>query len=67
MKNSEVIRKAVFNMGGPKRASKVLNVSISTIGKWVRKGVIPNLDKAMEVSKASGFKLTLLRPRFEQE
>jgi predicted site-specific integrase-resolvase len=67
MMRNEEIRKAIFNMGGPKIASAELQVSTSTIGKWIRNGVIPNLDKAKKVAEASGFALTLLRPRYQQE
>jgi hypothetical protein len=67
MIRSEEVKKAIFNMGGPKIASAQLQVSTSTISKWVRKGVIPNLDKARKVAEASGFSLCSLRPRYEQE
>ncbi|MFZ6772435.1 hypothetical protein ACO0LB_06915 [Undibacterium sp. SXout7W] len=66
MKNQEVIRKAIFNMGGTKIAASSLRVSPSTIGKWTRNGVIPNLEKARLVAKQSGFKLNTLRPPFKQ-
>lgn len=66
MKNSNAVKKAVFNMGGTKIASKDLRVSPSTVGKWIRNGVIPNLDKAKKVAEASGFEVALLRPRYEQ-
>lgn len=66
MSNSEIVRRAVFNMGGTKVASRELEVSPSTIGKWIRNGVIPSLDQAKKVAEASGFNVTLLRPRFEQ-
>ena len=66
MKNSEVIKKAVFNMGGTKMASQDLRVSPSTVGKWIRNGVIPSLDKARKVAEASGFEVAMLRPRYEQ-
>ena len=60
------IKKAIFNMGGPKIAGRELRVSTSTLGKWARNGVIPNLEKAQQVAKASGFELSLLRPVFKQ-
>lgn len=63
----EIIRQAVFNMGGTKMASQELRVSPSTVGKWIRNGVIPNLDKAKQVAEASGFELTHLRPVFTCE
>lgn len=66
MDGSEIIRKAVFNMGGTKMASEDLRVSPSTVGKWIRNGAIPNLGLARKVAEASGFDLALLRPRFEQ-
>jgi hypothetical protein len=61
---SEIIKKAVFNMGGTKMASQELQVSPSTVGKWIRNGVIPNLGKAKKVAEASGFDLTQLRPAY---
>ncbi|MES2025269.1 MAG: hypothetical protein V4448_06915 [Pseudomonadota bacterium] len=67
MKNNTEIQKAIFNMGGPKIAGLHLQVSTSTISKWVRNGIIPNLNKAQQVSEASGFPLETLRPRFETE
>lgn len=65
MNKSEEIKKAIFNMGGRKIAGRELRISTSTIGKWIRNGRIPNLDLAQQVSKASGFPLDTLRPRFE--
>lgn len=67
MKKSEEIRKAIFNMGGPKLAAENLQVSTSTISKWIRNGVIPNLNQAEKVAEASGFNLSSLRPRYEQK
>lgn len=67
MERKEEIRKAIFNMGGPKIAGQDLQVSTSTIGKWIRKGCIPNLEKARQVAAASGFALETLRPRYEQK
>lgn len=67
MDRNEEIKKAIFNMGGPKIAGQDLKVSTSTIGKWIRKGCIPNLDKARQVAAASGFDLLSLRPRYEQK
>jgi hypothetical protein len=61
---SEIIKKAVFNMGGSKMASQELQVSPSTVGKWIRNGVIPNLGKARQVAEASGFELAQLRPTY---
>lgn len=67
MMGDKAVKKAIFNMGGPKIAGQSLQVSTSTIGKWIRSGVIPNLEKAKRVAEASGFDLYLLRPRFEQK
>lgn len=67
MNRNEVIKKAIFNMGGPKIAALTLNVSPGAISKWVRNGVIPNLHKAEHVAHASGFELSSLRPRYEQK
>jgi len=67
MKKNEEIKKAIFNMGGPKLASVQLQVSTSTISKWIHKGVIPKLDKAKIVAMESGFDVALLRPRYEQK
>jgi hypothetical protein len=64
--NSEIVRRAVFNMGGTKVASRELEVSTSTVGKWIRNGVIPSLDNARKVAEASGFDVAVLRPRYEQ-
>ncbi|PWF44019.1 hypothetical protein [Massilia glaciei] len=61
------IRKAIYNMGGPKIAAQGLDVSRSAIGKWIRLGVIPNLEKATMVAEASGFDVAVLRPRYEQK
>lgn len=65
--NCEEVRKAIFNMGGATRAGIVLEVSTNTVHSWVRKGVIPNLDKARKVAEASGFDLRVLRPMYVQE
>jgi hypothetical protein len=62
MKSNEQIRRAIYNMGGPKAASKILRSSVSTIGKWIRNGVIPNIDKARMVAEGSGYELHTLRP-----
>ncbi|MEC5217780.1 hypothetical protein RCH09_002743 [Actimicrobium sp. GrIS 1.19] len=67
MNNKEEIKKAIFNMGGTKIAANKLWVSTSAISKWMRNGVIPNLDMATKVSEASGFTIDSLRPRFEQK
>lgn len=67
MVNGEEIKKAIFNMGGPKIAGANLQVSTSTISKWIRNGIIPNLDMAKKVAEASGFDVASLRPRFEQK
>ena len=67
MNRHEVIKQAIFNMGGPKIAATELNVTPGAISKWVRNGVIPNLRKAEHVSRTSGFSLTSLRPRYEQK
>lgn len=67
MTGDTTVKKAIYNLGGPKLAGKLLDVSTSTIGKWIRSGVIPNLEKAKLVAQESGFSLTSLRPRFEQQ
>jgi hypothetical protein len=67
MMNGDEIKRAIFNLGGPTIASNDLQVSTSTIWKWIRNGVIPNLDKARKVAEASGFNLSSLRPRYEQK
>ena len=66
METKQEVKKAIFNMGGRAIASKHLRVSVSTVGKWIRNGVIPNLIKAREVSKASGFGVETLRPQYKQ-
>lgn len=58
--------KAIFNMGGPTMVSRRLGVSKSTVGKWIRNNHIPNLEKAEQVAKASGFSLDTLRPQYKQ-
>jgi hypothetical protein len=67
MNTSEVIKQAIFNMGGPTLAANKLQVSTNTVHKWVRNGVIPNLDIATQVSAASGFNVSILRPCYEQQ
>lgn len=67
MSKNENVKNAIFNLGGPKLAARDLQVSASTIGKWIRSGVIPNLDIARRVAKESGFDVAALRPRFEQK
>lgn len=67
MRDELAVKKAIFNMGGVKLAGQFLQVSTSTIGKWTRNGVIPNLEKARLVAQQSGFALASLRPRFEQK
>jgi transcriptional regulator with XRE-family HTH domain len=66
MTDELAVKKAIFNIGGVKLAGKFLGVSASTIGKWSRNGVIPNLEKAKLVAQESGLSLASLRPRFEQ-
>ena len=65
MTNQVEVFKAIFNMGGPKIAARELNVSTSAVAKWIRKGVIPNLDIASRVAELSGFSVEVLRPRYE--
>jgi hypothetical protein len=65
MGKNEEIKKAIFNMGGPKIAGANLQVSTSTISKWIRNGIIPNLVIARRVADESGFDVASLRPRFE--
>jgi transcriptional regulator with XRE-family HTH domain len=67
MNRSETIKRAVFNMGGRKIAGITLQVSTSTISKWIRNGVIPSLDKAKQVAEISGFDVALLRPYYTRE
>lgn len=67
MNRNEVIKQAIFNMGGPKIAATELKVTPGAISKWVRNGVIPNLRRAERVANASGFSLASLRPRYEQK
>lgn len=66
MESSEAVKKAVYNMGGATLAGIKLHVSANAVHKWVKKGLIPRLDKAEIVAKESGIELTLLRPRYEQ-
>lgn len=66
METSQVVKQAIHNMGGATLAGMKLQVGANTIHKWVKKGVIPRLDKAEIVAKESGFDVALLRPRFEQ-
>jgi len=63
---NQVIKQAVHNMGGVSKCANKLLVSSSAIYKWQRLGVIPDLDLAEKVSVASGFPVSLLRPRYEQ-
>ena len=67
MTDELAVKKAIFNLGGIKLAGQFLQVSTSTIGKWTRNGVIPNLEKAKLVARESGFSLASLRPIFEQK
>lgn len=64
MERNGAVKMAIHNMGGTKHAGAV---SVSTIGKWIRNGVIPNMTKAELVAQESGFSLASLRPRFEQK
>jgi transcriptional regulator with XRE-family HTH domain len=66
MTENQEVRKAIYNLGGAKIAAGKLRVSTSTISKWCRNGVIPNLDMATRVSAASGFAVDSLRPRFKE-
>ena len=65
MTNQPEVFKAIFNIGGPTIAARELNVSTSTVFKWVRNGVIPNLDIANKVAELSGFSVEVLRPKYE--
>jgi hypothetical protein len=65
MERNEQIRRAIYNMGGPKAVSRILQTSTSTISKWIRNGAIPNIDKARMVAEGSGYDLHTLRPWLE--
>lgn len=62
MDTSQAVKKAIYNMGGATLAGHKLLVSTNTVHKWVKKGLIPRLDKAEIVARESGFAVTLLRP-----
>lgn len=66
MTENQDVKKAIYNIGGPKIAAANLRVSTSVISKWCRNGVIPNLDMATRVAVASGFAVDSLRPRFKE-
>lgn len=60
------VKRAIYQMGGATLAGNKLHVSTNTVHKWVRAGVVPRLDKAEQVSLASGIDVAMLRPRFEK-
>lgn len=66
MESSQAVKRAIYNMGGATLAGIRLHVSANAVHKWVKKGLIPRLDKAEIVAKESGIDLSQLRPRYEQ-
>lgn len=64
---AEIVKQAIYNMGGASKVANKLLVSSSTVYKWTRQGRIPDLDLAEKVAAASGFPVALLRPRFESQ
>lgn len=67
MEASQIVKQAIYNMGGATLAGMKLHVGANTVHKWIKKGVIPRLDMAEIVARESGFAVTLLRPRYEQQ
>ena len=66
METTPAVRQAIYNMGGATLAGHKLLVSTNTVHKWMKKNMIPRLDKAEIVARESGFAVTLLRPINEQ-
>lgn len=51
----------VEQMGGPVEASRILNVHVDTVRRWIRTGNVPNLFHAMTLSRYGGLQCSLYR------
>lgn len=55
------IRRAVDAIGGPTRTANRLGVSSSTVHSWIKKGNVPNFDKATVLADLSKVPMRQLR------
>ena len=53
---------AVNKLGGPTKASNILNVSNAAIHRWIGGQRIPDIDLARKAAELTGMKLEQLRP-----
>lgn len=56
------VRVAVSRLGGCTRAANAMEVSGTTIHKWIRLQRITNIDKATRLAKLTGLEVQQLRP-----
>lgn len=55
------VKKAVDAIGGPTRTANKLGVSSSTVHEWIKKGNVPNFDKATMLADLSKVPMRQLR------
>lgn len=55
------VKLAVERVGGPSRTANILGVSTGAVHDWIRKGRVPNFDRALKLAELSGFSARSLR------
>jgi hypothetical protein len=48
------VSQAVSAVGGPTKAARICGVSNAAIHQWIRRGSVPLIKHAIQLSKASG-------------
>jgi len=56
------VKLAISKIGGPTKASNLLEVSNGVVHYWIREHRVPNIDLARKLAEISGMKLEELRP-----
>jgi DNA-binding transcriptional regulator YdaS (Cro superfamily) len=56
------IRSAIDRVGGPTKASNLLNVSNGAIHAWIKARRVTNIDLAKKLATLAGMDLQTLRP-----
>lgn len=60
--NENKVRTAVSRLGGPTKASNLLNVSNGAIHAWIKAGRVPNIDLAKKLAELAGMRVLEVRP-----
>lgn len=55
------VKRAADLIGGPTKTAHAVGVSNSAVHAWMKKGRVPNIDKAKILAKLSGIELLKLR------